>query len=329
MLKSSASRIFTTIALAGVVALSLVACSSSSTDAAAACTPTKSGTASAKIDVKGKFGKSPTVTFSTPLKSTKTQRTVEIKGSSTGKTAVSGSAVTINYAVYNATSGKEIDTTGFGKSKAQPLQLDKTSIIPGLYKAVKCATPGTRITSVIPPVDAFGTTGQTSLGVAATDSIVFVIDVQTVKAPVKALSKANGTPVAAKKGYPTVKLAKSGEPTIAVPKTTAPTKLMITDLKKGSGATVKTGASVTVQYTGVIWDTGKVFDSSWTSGTPATFTTTQVVTGFGKALVGQKVGSQVIAVIPPDEGYGTTGQSAAGISGTDTLVFVIDILATQ
>jgi peptidylprolyl isomerase len=31
-------------------------------------------------------------------------------------------------------------------------------------------------------------------------------------------------------------------------------------------------------------------------------------------------------VIPPKDAYGTTGASQAGITGTDTLVFVIDII---
>ena len=39
------------------------------------------------------------------------------------------------------------------------------------------------------------------------------------------------------------------------------------------------------------------------------------------------VGSRVLLVIPPDKGYGTAGNSGAGIKGTDTLVFVVDILA--
>ena len=34
----------------------------------------------------------------------------------------------------------------------------------------------------------------------------------------------------------------------------------------------------------------------------------------------------MLLVIPPDKGYGSTGNSEAGISGTDTLVFVVDIL---
>lgn len=100
-------------------------------------------------------------------------------------------------------------------------------------------------------------------------------------------------------------------------------------LKQGDGAEVADGDTVTVQYQGVNWRTGKVFDQSWTRGAPSQFATNQVIKGFTKALVGQKVGSQVIAVIPPDMGYGAAGSESAGIKGTDTLVFVVDILATS
>jgi peptidylprolyl isomerase len=91
---------------------------------------------------------------------------------------------------------------------------------------------------------------------------------------------------------------------------------------------VASGGSVTVQYQGTLWRNGKVFDQSWGSG-PTTFSTSQVVPGFQKALVGQKVGSRVVAILPPADGYGTAGNDTAGIKGTDTLVFVIDILATS
>ena len=52
----------------------------------------------------------------------------------------------------------------------------------------------------------------------------------------------------------------------------------------------------------------------------------EVPPGFEEGLTGQKVGSRVMLVIPPDKGYGAQGNSQAGISGTDTLVFVVDIL---
>ncbi len=52
----------------------------------------------------------------------------------------------------------------------------------------------------------------------------------------------------------------------------------------------------------------------------------QVIAGWDEGLVGQTVGSQVLLVVPPDKGYGTAGNTDAGIKGTDTLVFVVDIL---
>jgi peptidylprolyl isomerase len=84
-----------------------------------------------------------------------------------------------------------------------------------------------------------------------------------------------------------------------------------------------------VQYTGVIWRTKKVFDSSWTRKQPYTtpIGVGQVIKGWDTGLVGQTVGSRVLLVVPPADGYGSAGSSAAGIKGTDTLVFVVDIIA--
>ena len=328
MSKFSASKILSVIAVAGALSLSLAACSSSSTDSAASCTPTKAGASSEKVKVSGKYGAEPKVTFAKGLTASSTQRTVNVDGK--GTVAAAGTIATVNYSAYNGTTGKVLDTTGFTKAKAVTFTVDTKSEIPGLYKTLHCATAGSRIVSVIPPKDAFGTTGQSDLGVGAKDSLVFVMDIRTVKAAPKVLKKANGKSVAAPKGYPTVKLAANGEPTITIPKADPPAETEIADLKKGAGATVKSGANVTVHYTGIDWQTGKVFDSSWTNGSPATFSTSGVIPGFTKALVGQKVGSQVLAVIAPDDGYGPQGgQASAGIGATDTIVFVIDILATS
>jgi len=79
---------------------------------------------------------------------------------------------------------------------------------------------------------------------------------------------------------------------------------------------------------GQIWATGKEFDSSWSRSMPSGFTVgvDQLIPGWDKALVGVKVGSRLLLVVPPADGYGSAGESAAGISGTDTLVFVVDVL---
>jgi peptidylprolyl isomerase len=77
-----------------------------------------------------------------------------------------------------------------------------------------------------------------------------------------------------------------------------------------------------------VWNSGKQFDSSWDRGQPAQFAigTGNVIAGWDTGLVGQTVGSQVLLVVPPDQGYGKDGNPQAGIKGTDTLVFVVDLL---
>ena len=308
------------------LALSLAACSpSASSDG---CTPTASGSNSSKVTVTGKFGTAPTVTFTKGLSTEKTERSVVIDGK--GTVAEANGTVEVDYTAYDGASGKKIDATKYEKGATTAFQLKDSSILPGMIKGLNCSPAGSRVVTVIPPADAFKAAGSEGLGVKGTDSLVFVFDVVKVTAPVSVLPKANGTAQTAVPGLPTVKLAANGEPTITVPKVDAPTKLTIENLKKGTGKTVKAGDTVTVHYTGVVWATGKTFDSSWTRGTPASFATTGVIPGFGKALVGQKVGSQVIAVIPPADGYGAsvpTGQT--DITPTSTLVFVVDILATS
>ena len=106
-------------------------------------------------------------------------------------------------------------------------------------------------------------------------------------------------------GLPTVELADDGAPTITVPDAEPPTELIVQPLIEGDGAVVEAGQTITVHYTGVIWDTGAVFDSSWESGSPATFEigTGAVIPGWDEGLVGQTVGSQILLVVPPAKGY--------------------------
>lgn len=140
--------------------------------------------------------------------------------------------------------------------------------------------------------------------------------------------KSNGAPRELPAGFPTVTLAEDGKPSVTLPDTAPPSTLQVGVSMLGDGATVADGDDVVVQYQGTNWRTGEVFDESWGRRIPATFNTEGVVQGFKKALVGQTVGSQVVVIIPPGEGYGEQGNPQADIQGSDVLVFVIDILAT-
>jgi peptidylprolyl isomerase len=123
-------------------------------------------------------------------------------------------------------------------------------------------------------------------------------------------------------------------PTIAAGTGTPPTSLIVKDLVVGTGATATGSSTVSVRYVGTNYADGKVFDASWTSGTtPAQFPLNGVIPGFGKGIVGMKVGGRRLLVIPPAQGYGSQGsQSSTGaqvIAPNETLVFVVDLVAVS
>jgi peptidylprolyl isomerase len=116
-----------------------------------------------------------------------------------------------------------------------------------------------------------------------------------------------------------------------MPHTSPPAKPRFRTLVQGTGEPVRPGQLLALQYTGAFWRDGRVFDSSWSTG--QVFSTTigkgQVVKGWDLGLVGQRVGSRVLLVVPPAWGYGSKGLKQAGIKGTDTLVFVVDIVGAH
>ncbi|HET6825564.1 MAG TPA: FKBP-type peptidyl-prolyl cis-trans isomerase [Amnibacterium sp.] len=323
-------------AVAAALALALAGCSGSasgttssgapSSPAASPATSTAacatSGSASEAVKVTGKAGAAPTVTFPRPTSATTTERTVVTAGH--GDTVKAGSSVKIAYELFEGATGKQLDQSGYTAAKKPViLTADTSQYLPGLVQAIVCGKVGERFAAVIPPSQAFGAKGSEQLGVGADHSLVLVGDILSLTP-----TKATGVVKALPSGFPKVVLASSGQPTVTVPKTAAPTRLEIADREVGTGDTVKSGDTVTVQYQGVLWRDGSVFDQSWGKSGPASFATTAVVKGFRDALVGQKVGSQVVAIVPPADGYGKTGTANGQIKGTDTLVFVIDILAT-
>jgi peptidylprolyl isomerase len=126
----------------------------------------------------------------------------------------------------------------------------------------------------------------------------------------------------------------NSKPTLTFPASQAPKQLIEQALVTGSGTPVTAGDTVITNYVGEIWPTqagnaAKVFDSSFSRGAPAGFVigTGAVIPGFDKTLVGKRIGTRMLLSIPPADGYGSSGNSQAGISGTDTLVFVVDLLA--
>jgi peptidylprolyl isomerase len=121
--------------------------------------------------------------------------------------------------------------------------------------------------------------------------------------------------------------ALSKEPAVTPPSGAAPIALVSKDLIVGTGPEAKAGDSVTVNYVGVLFKGGKVFDASWSRHEPFTFTLGkgQVIPGWDQGVAGMKVGGRRQLIIPAPLAYGTRG-SPPTIPPNATLVFVIDLL---
>jgi FKBP-type peptidyl-prolyl cis-trans isomerase len=305
-----------------LAALALAGCGSSSSKPAAA-SPTADTYKS--VTVSGTFGKAPKVTIPKEKGNGALLTKTLIQG--TGATLTSTDGMIGNYVAYDW-SGTTSKLLGSSYSQGAP-SLFAGELLPGLEKALVGQKMGSRVLAVIPPADAFGSTGNSSEGIGASDTLVFVIDMEstfnTTSVTGKVTSKGTSEAIVNEP-----KTAAAG-PTITInSKAVPPKKLQVQDIIKGTGATVKKGDDIAVQYNGYIWRTGKSFQSSWSTANEP-FTTVigegQVIPGWDTGLVGQKVGSRVLLVIPPADGYGSSGSSQAGIKGTDTIVFVVDILA--
>lgn len=274
-------------------------------------TPDGTGAAAlADVTVTGEEGEKPSVEFEAPLTLEDAAATVVTEGD--GAAVEEGQQVRAHLVTYDGATGQELESSWEQESPVG-FPMDSTQINPALYEGILGAAVGSRLLIGVPP-QAEGT--STAL------VVLDVLDARVVP------TRAQGEPVTPPEGLPTVTLADDGAPTITIPDAEPPTDLVIQQLIAGEGPLVEQGQRITVQYTGVTWPGGEVFDSTWENGRTAQFAigVGQVIPGWDTGLVGQPVGSQVLLVIPPDQGYGPEGQPDAGIEGTDTLVFVVDIL---
>jgi FKBP-type peptidyl-prolyl cis-trans isomerase len=196
-----------------------------------------------------------------------------------------------------------------------------------VLEAVKGKKAGSRILVQGTAGDLIGQNLNPSSGITAKDVLIWVVD-PVGAAAVDAKAEAKGEQAATEAGLPEVKAPSQKAATITVPKgVKAPKDLQQQVLIEGKGKKVEAGQGLVAQYTGVKWEDGKKFDSSWDHGGATAFQigTGAVVPGWDKGLVGKNVGDRVLLVIPPSLGYGSSPSSELA---KNTLVFVVDILGT-
>lgn len=138
-----------------------------------------------------------------------------------------------------------------------------------------------------------------------------------------------------------------------IPVTLPSSELTYTDVTVGTGDTAVSGKTVTVRYTGWLYDgtranlKGSKFDSN-TGSTDAVLSValdggTAIITGFQNGILGKladgsvngmKVGGTRTVIIPPDLAYGATAKAAnstygVAIPANSTLVFDITLVSVQ
>jgi len=102
--------------------------------------------------------------------------------------------------------------------------------------------------------------------------------------------------------------------------------VVINTLRAGDGRTARQGDLVVADFVVQKWAQTRPMASTYEAHQPVSF---QLAAGqtipAWQELAGVRVGARMQLVVPPRAGFGTKGNTQAGISGTDTLVYVFDI----
>lgn len=273
-----------------------------------------SGAGSDAVSVDGS-GSAATVTVPEGTEITEAERSVVVEGD--GDEVLPGDYVSLRYQLIDATTNEVLSTSERGVDGVlpallpaqQPQQIVDPTQSTVFTVAAECLPLGSSVVLTLP-----------ASGEGLHPSVLYVETIEELP------TIASGTEVEPTEGMPTVELDDEGAPTITIPDGDAPAATEVAVLTQGDGPTVAAGDLVTVQYRGVKWSDGSEFDSSWSRGAvPAQFQTTGVVNGFRLALEGQQVGSQVLVVMTPEDGYGA---SEGHELQNETLTFVVDIVGT-
>jgi peptidylprolyl isomerase len=293
--------------------------------AAAGCGSDDSGDqATSRLDavtITGDQGAAPKVTWKDQMSA----GSIESKTLTTGDgpKVEDGDSVLAEYWLGDGFTKKKAVSTFDPGGDAQVLTLND-QVNPIFKPALEGQTIGSRVAVTASADKAFGEFGNAQLGIANKDSVLLLVDLVS---PV--LDGPDGQTKTAPSWAPKV-VEKDGKVTSldfsGTPKPSA--QLRTATLVQGTGPAVAKGKTMVMRYLGQVYGAAKPFDENY-SGDPMAraIGVGNFVKGWDQALTGVKVGSRVMIAIPPKLGYGTAGNKQAKIKGTDTLYFVVDVLA--
>ncbi|MGD7705752.1 FKBP-type peptidyl-prolyl cis-trans isomerase [Microlunatus sp. Y2014] len=269
------------------------------------------------IKVEGEPNTEPKVTVPAPWAIDETRTKVLSPGN--GATIKPKAPVTMQYYGVNGRSGEMFDASW---TRGQPATFSLDGVIAGFSKGLEGQQAGSRVLIAMPGEDGYDASGGQPPQILVGDTLIFVVDILST-----VLEGPEGEPVAPVAGLPTV-ADKDGVPTITIPDGEPPAELKIQPLIKGAGAEVTEADSVYLNYRGVLWADGKVVDDNYEAEPEQTPLGDTLIEGFRTGIIGQTVGSRMLLVIPPAQGY-PEGNETPPVPRGATLVYVVDILFTQ
>lgn len=244
------------------------------------------------VQVAGEVGRRPVLQVDTPVQIAEVETDTIVTGD--GPALEPDDAVMLAFLAVDAITGEVVEDSYGSEPRILPLTEDDAG---PLYDDLVGVTQGSRLLRLEPG------------SMTRPDPVVIVYDVL--------YTEAHGTELETSDDLPQVERAEDGTPTVTLPDADPPTSLTIAPLIRGDGAQVRSGESVTVRYLQMAWSTGEVLESTWGPGSlPVTIPLVDRIPGLQDGLVDATVGSQVLLVVPPDQA-----------DGTDTMVFVVDVLA--
>jgi peptidylprolyl isomerase len=118
------------------------------------------------------------------------------------------------------------------------------------------------------------------------------------------------------------------DPVITIPNGNPSRQLVVRTIIPGRGAVVRPGDYVLFNVQGRVWAGDREIADSYTDRQPQSLPLRAALPAW-RHLAGQRIGSRVLMVVPPRDGFGAQGNSQANVTATDTLVFVFDLLGTM
>ncbi|MFL4953269.1 FKBP-type peptidyl-prolyl cis-trans isomerase [Streptomyces sp. MMS24-I31] len=277
----------------------------------------------------GEFGRSATISIPKAAPSGKFVVAPQTQGR--GRSARTGDVAVVRYTAKVWRTGKALPGS-YGKgARPQVFAVGRGATLPALDRAVQGQRAGSRILVVAPPAAAYGTTGSAQLHVTGKDTVVFAVDILNV---IGAHTIVPGEQHSVSDALPEVHMNEGdGTATLSVPDQAAPKGLVVKRLVDGTGPVVKAGQTLVLQHSSAAWDAARgkdeadLFLSSHADGgpLPVVIGRGNVIAGWDRALVGQRVGSRVLAVIPANLAYGP--HPPKGLAPGATVISVLDILA--